>query len=411
MADAQDPFRRRPAAFVFVFAALLLDMLALGVIVPVLPKLVIAFEGGNQAAAAKVVGVFGAAWALMQFVCSPILGALSDRFGRRPVLLLSLAGLALDYVLMALAPSLIWLFVGRLISGVTSATYATANAYIVDVTPPERRAQAFGLMGAAWGVGFVLGPVVGGLLGEIDLRLPFWVTFANVLYGLFVLPESLPKERRAPFRWSTANPVGALGLLRSRRGLLALAGVFLLYALAHHSLPNIFVIYADYRYGWDLRTIGLCVAAIGVAGVITQVLLIKPVVARIGERGALLAGLCFSSLGYLAYGLASQGWMAWAALPLLALAGFTNPGLQGLATRRVEPDEQGRLQGALGSVQGLTSLVGPLLFTFVFAASIPGRPGLAFYLASALAFLAFLGAIRWARAPLGSAMIVSQSSA
>ncbi len=252
-ASAATPAARRPAAFIFIFITILLDMLALGLVMPVLPRLVQSFVANDTAVAARVFGLFGTAWAAMQFVASPVLGALSDRFGRRPVVLLSNFGLALDYVLMALAPSLSWLFVGRLISGVTAASIATSFAYITDITEPEQRPAMFGRVGAAFGGGFVLGPALGGLLGGMDPRLPFWVaaglSFANTLYGLFILPESLPRAMRSPFRWRRANPVGALYLLASDLRLAWLAAVHFLAQTAHVVLPSMFVLYASYRYG------------------------------------------------------------------------------------------------------------------------------------------------------------------
>ena len=241
----------RRAAFAFVFVTVLLDMLALGIIIPVLPKLVVDFVGGDAAEGARVYGLFGTAWALMQFFFSPVQGALSDRFGRRPVILLSNVGVGLDYVVMALAPTLYWLFLGRVISGITAASIATSYAYVADVTPPADRAARFGLLGAGFGVGFVLGPALGGLTGAIDPRLPFWIaaglSLLNALYGFFVLPESLPKERRAAFEWRRANPIGALALLRSQRQLIGFAGVNFLSNLAHAALPSVGVLYMMHR--------------------------------------------------------------------------------------------------------------------------------------------------------------------
>ncbi len=257
------------AAFIFIFITILLDFLALGIIAPVLPNLIIQFKGGNIASAASITGYFGFAWATMQFIFSPILGAWSDRFGRRPIILISCAGLGFDYILMALAPTLGWLFVGRLISGITTSNISTAFAYVTDVTPPERRAKQFGLISAAFGLGFIIGPAVGGLLGNVHLRLPFWIaaglSLANAIYGFFILPESLPPERRAKKAWHMANPLGSLTLLRSHPELGGLAIVTLLYYLAHQVLPTIFVLYADYRYGWSERTIGLSLAAVGLS--------------------------------------------------------------------------------------------------------------------------------------------------
>ena len=250
----------RGAAVIFIFVTILLDTLALGVIIPILPKLIESFVDNDTANAARIFGLFGTVWALMQFFFSPILGGLSDRFGRRPVVLLSNFGLAADYVLMALAPSLAWLFIGRVISGITSASISTAFAYITDVTAPEQRAAVFGKIGVAFGAGFILGPALGGLLGGIDPRLPFWVaaglSFANGLYGLLVLPESLPAERRSPFRWKSANPLGALHLLRSNRVLAGLSMVEFLCPTGTCVLPSTYVLYATYRYGWDTTTVG-----------------------------------------------------------------------------------------------------------------------------------------------------------
>src|SRR5712691_795049 len=228
MTEAQ-PAEPRRAAFIFVFITVLLDMLALGIVIPVLPKLVVDFLSGDTARAAEIYGIFGTVWALMQFIFSPVHGALSDRFGRRPLILISNFGLALDYVLMALAPNLWWLFVGRVISGITAASISTAYAYVADVTPPQDRAARFGMLGVAFGAGFILGPAIGGLAGSVDPRLPFWIaaalSLANAAYGFFILPESLPPERRSPFRWRRANPIGSLVLLRSHKRLAAFATV------------------------------------------------------------------------------------------------------------------------------------------------------------------------------------------
>src|ERR1700726_3014813 len=287
----------RTPAFVFIFITVLLDMLALGMIIPVLPRLVVDFLGGDTARAAQIFGVFGTAWALMQFVFSPVQGALSDRFGRRPLILMSNFGLGLDYVLMALAPSLIWLFVGRVISGITAASISTAYAYIADVTPGEKRAAVFGKVGAAFGAGFILGPAIGGLLGNMDPRLPFWVaaglSFANTLYGLLILPESLPRDRRSPFRWKSANPLGALHLLRADRVLAGLSVVTFVAQLAHVVLPSTFVLYATYRYGWDATTVGLTLAMVGICAMAVQGAAIGPIVRHLGERRALLLGLAW----------------------------------------------------------------------------------------------------------------------
>jgi len=404
--DGQAPAPTR-AAFLFIFITVALDMLALGVMIPVLPKLIIEFEHGDVAQAAGAAGLFGFSWAAMQFVFSPLLGAISDRRGRRPVILLSNLGLGLDYLLMALAPSLSWLFVGRLISGITSASYSTAGAYIADVTPKEQRAAKFGMLGAAFGLGFVVGPAIGGWLGGISLRMPFYaaagLSLSNALYGFFVLPESLPKEKRAPFVWSKANPVGSLALLRSHPRLLSLALVSFLAKVAHDSLPSVFVLYTDYRYHWSERTIGLCLAGVGVASTLVAALLVGPLVKRFGERRALLVGLLFGVLGFGVYGWAPTGGWFLVGIPLVAIWGLAGPAFQALMSRRIEPSAQGRLQGALASMSGITGMVGPLLFTQIFAFGISSRavhwPGAPFWASSLLLGASLLVAFFVAREP------------
>lgn len=370
------PAAPRAAALVFIFITVVLDVLALGIIVPVLPGLVRGFLGGDTARGAEIYGGFGTVWAAMQFGFAPVLGALSDRFGRRPVILLSNFGLGLDYVLMALAPNLGWLFVGRVVSGVTAASFPTAGAYIADVTPPEKRAAGYGMLGAAFGIGFVLGPALGGVLGNVNPRLPFWtaaaLSLANACYGLCVLPESLPPERRAAFSWRKANPVAALDLLRSHRELLGLAACNVLSFLAHEVYPSVYVIYAGFRFGWNPRDVGLALAAAGVCGAVVQGALIRPAVTRLGERGAIFTGLGFGVLGFALYGLASRPWAFLLAIPLAALWGLAGPPTQSMMSRRVEGDEQGRLQGAMSSLRGITGMIGPALFTLTFAAFIPG---------------------------------------
>ena len=396
----------RKAAIAFIFVTVVIDVLAMGVVIPVLPSLVEGFLGGDTARAAAYYGLFGTVWALMQFVCSPILGSLSDHVGRRPVILISCLGLGLDYVFMALAPTLGWLFVGRVISGITSASMATAMAYIADVTPIEKRAGSFGMMGAAFGLGFVIGPALGGLLGSVDPRLPFWfsagLALANTLYGFFVLPESLTPDRRSAFSWRKANPLGSLELLRSHHELFGLAGVMTLYYLAHTVLPSMFVLYAGYRYGWDARTVGITLAIVGVCAMIVQGVLVKPLVARFGERATLLAGLTCGIIGFTAYSLVPEGWMIWLFTPVLACMGIFGPSVQALMSRRVQPHEQGKLQGANASIMGITGMVGPALFTQSFSRSItPGGPvhwpGTPFFLAGLLVFSALVLASRVTR--------------
>ncbi len=393
----------RGAAVIFIFVTILLDTLALGVVIPILPKLIESFVNNDTANAARIFGLFGTAWALMQFFFSPILGGLSDRFGRRPVVLLSNFGLAADYVLMALAPSLIWLFVGRVISGITSASISTAFAYITDVTPPEKRATVFGKIGVAFGAGFILGPALGGLLGGFDPRLPFWVaaglSFANAMYGLLILPESLPPERRSPFRWKSANPLGALQLLRSSRVLAGLSLANFFAQLGHVVLPATFVLYVTYRYGWDTTTVGATLALVGICAMVMQGTAIGPIVRRFGERRALMFGLACGAIGFFIFGAAPSGPLFWVGIPVMALWGIAGAATQALTTQLVAADQQGRLQGATNSVQSVSQLIGPFLFTLTFAwfigTSAPFKlPGAPFYLASALLLLALVIAAR-----------------
>jgi DHA1 family tetracycline resistance protein-like MFS transporter len=393
----------RNATVAFIFVTILLDMMALGVIIPVLPKLIESFVDNDTASAARIFGLFGTAWALMQFLFSPVLGGLSDRFGRRPVVLLSNFGLSADYVLMALAPSLVWLFVGRLISGITSASISTAFAYIADTTEPEKRAAYFGKIGVAFGAGFILGPALGGLLGDYSARLPFWVaaglSLLNGLYGLFILPESLPPDRRAPFRWKSANPVGMVHLLRSSRILAGLQISNFFSQLAHVVLPSTFVLYATYRYGWDVGMVGLTLAIVGVCSMVVQGTAIGPIVKRLGERNALLLGLAFGSVGFLIYGAAPTGLLFCVGIPVMSLWGVSGAATQALMTQRVAPDQQGQLQGATSSVQSISQMLGPFLFTLIFAFFIGDRapfklPGAPFLLAAGLIALALVIAAR-----------------
>src|SRR5262245_2064932 len=402
MTDTISPAKPKRAALAFIFVTIALDTLALGMIIPVLPKLVEGFLAGDTARAAEIFGIFGTVWALMQFFCAPVLGAASDRFGRRPVILFSNFGLGLDYILMALAPTIAWLFVGRVISGITAASISTAHAYVADVTPPERRARAFGLLGAAFGMGFILGPAFGGVLGAIHPRLPFWVaagfSLANAAYGLFVLPESLPAERRSGFSWGRANPVGALILLRSHPALSGLATANFLVNLSHVFFPTVFVLFAGCRFGWDERAVGLTMALFGLASMIVQAGLVGPVVAWVGERRALLVGLLFGTAGMAVFGLATNGIVFCIGIPVMSLWGFAGPATQGLMTRRVSPSEQGQLQGANNSIMGIANLIGPSIFSLTFAYAIhsgrgPDLAGAPFLLA-ALMLLAS-AAVAW----------------
>ncbi len=385
-------FTKRHAALGFIFVTVLLDMLAFGIVAPPLPKLIADFVGGNTAKASEYLGLFITTFALMQFFFAPVIGMMSDRFGRRPVILISNFGLALDYMIMALAPSLSWLFLGRVLSGLTSSSIPTATAYISDVTAPEKRSKAFGLLGAAFGVGFVLGPAIGGWLGMHNPRLPFWVGAAasllNAMYGLFVLPESLPVERRQKaMRWEKANPLGSLKLLRSHAELLGLASVNFLGYLAHEVYLTVWVLYAMYRFGWDQRMVGMSLAVVGISSIIVSGVLVGPVVKWLGERRALLTGLVFAAIGFAMYGLAGATWAFLLAIPVNSLWSFAGPTSQSLMTQRVSTSEQGELQGAIASLRGVAMIIGPQMFSLTFAYFIAPEhhlPGAPWYLAALL---------------------------
>jgi DHA1 family tetracycline resistance protein-like MFS transporter len=393
-------FAKRHAALGFIFVTVLMDMLAFGVVAPVMPKLISDFLGGNTARASEYLGLFITTWALMQFFFAPVLGLLSDRFGRRRVILISNFGLALDYLIMALAPNIRWLFLGRVLSGITSASIPTAMAYISDVTPPEKRSKAFGLLGAAFGLGFVLGPAFGGWLGMYSPRLPFWVgcggSLLNALYGLFVLPESLPPEKRQPrVRWENANPLGALRLLSSHAELTGLATVNFLGYVAHEVYLTVFVLYVMYRFHWDQRMVGISLAVVGVTQIVMSGL-VGPVAGWLGERRALLTGLFFAGVGFAFFGIAwSNTWFLLAIL-VNALWAFAGPTSQSLMTRRVSASVQGELQGAIGSLRGVAMLIGPGLFSLTFAYFIAPQhtlPGAPWYLAAVLLFISLV--IAW----------------
>jgi DHA1 family tetracycline resistance protein-like MFS transporter len=401
--------RTRNASVTFILITLLLDTFGIGVIVPVLPRLVTSFTGGDVAAASRYYGVFVAVYAAMQFVFAPILGALSDRFGRRAVILSSLLGAALDYLLLALAPDLAWLFVGRVIAGITGASFSAATAYIADVTPPERRAQSFGLVGAAFGVGFIAGPALGGILGDLHLRLPFAVAaglnLLNFLYGLFVLPESLAKEHRRAFSIRRANPFASLVNLGRHPVVLGLTGTLVCVYLGHSILQSIWAIYGQARFGWSAFEVGMSLTVVGVMTALVQGGLIRVIMPRLRERRAMLCGLLMSVLAMVGYGAATRGWMMYAIIVVSSLGGLAGPATQSLISREVGPSEQGEVQGSLASLMSVTSMIAPLLGTALFARFSPADasphiPGAPFFLAACLNACGLLLALRlFARRP------------
>lgn len=406
MTSTATPAAPSRAAAAFIFVTVVLDVVAMGLIIPVWPTLIQHYVTTSEAEAVRMGSWLSFLWAAMQFIFMPVQGALSDRFGRRPVLLISIAGLGIDYILMALAPTLAWLFVARAISGITAASFSTANAYIADITPPEKRAAAFGMIGAAFGIGFVVGPMAGGLAGSIDPRLPFWIAaglcLVNALYGYFILPESLPPERRRPFSLANANPFGAFTLLSSKGPLLGLGAAQFCYYVGHNVYPAVFVWFTTFRYGWGETMNGLALALVGVTSIVVQGGLVGPVVQKLGPRRAMAAGLGFGVVAFLVYALGPTGLWVWIAIPLGALWGFYGPAAQTLMTQRVSPSEQGMLQGALGSMMGLAMIIAPLLYPNVFAWAIEAKGtygawpllGAPFFVAAALLAIALVLAWR-----------------
>ena len=394
--------RNRPPAMAFIFITLFLDILGIGLVIPVLPKLVEQFRGGDLSEASTLVGQLSAVYALMQFVFSPILGALSDQYGRRPVILLSLLGAGLDYFLMAWAPTVGWFFLGRAVSGLAGANITAATAYIADISPPEKRAANFGIIGAAFGLGFIAGPLLGGLLGEKSLRLPFiaagCVTLANWLYGFFVLPESLGQDVRRKFSWARANPLGSfLGLTRNPV-VLGLAVALFLMNLGQFGVHNTWVLYTGYRFDWKPSDVGISLAVVGITAAIVQGGLSRVIIPAMGERRALSWGFFLNGLTLVLYGLATRGWMIYAILPFGAVSGIGAQAGQGIVSRSVGPDEQGSVQGALAGLNSVAAFVAPLVATNLFGYFIGPRapmplPGIPFFLGAVLVFAGLVVAI------------------
>ncbi len=394
---------KRAPGLAFIFVTLLIDILGFGLLIPILPKFVDLLSHRGISAGARDYGWLLSLYGAMQFLFSPLLGALSDRFGRRPVLLLSLLFTGADYVIMALAPSLAWLYVGRTLSGITGASFTAAQAYIADVSPPEKRAQNFGLVGAAFGVGFIVGPALGGLLGEWGPRVPFWaaagLSLANLLYGWCILPESLRPENRRRFAWREANPIGAFAVLGKYPMVWGLAGTLATSNLAMQCLGSTWVLWATERFGWGIRENGLSLAAFGAASLLFQVGLARVLLPRLGERRAVILGLAVGTAEYVGYGLATQGWMVYVIMLAAGLSYLVGQAAQGLLSRQVGADAQGTLQGALTSLSSLTGIVGPILATSLFAYFTRPQaavqvPGIAFFLGAGLDAVAFLLAWR-----------------
>jgi DHA1 family tetracycline resistance protein-like MFS transporter len=390
------------SAFGFLIVTITIDMIAGGMIIPIFPSLVQALAGGDAVTGARMLGYFITAWAAMQVIFSPILGSLSDHYGRRPVLLVSLGGLALSSAMLALAPNLAWLLVARLVSGAAASTMAVGNAYIADVTAPSERARRFGYLSAAWGVGFVLGPALGGLAGGLSPRAPMWIAAglaaANTVWGFFALPESLSTAHRAPFTFAKANPFGAVSFFWSRPGFLALGAVIFLSALASQVLGSASIPYSMHRYHWSTTIVGLSMAIVGAGYVVVQSFIVGPFVKRFGEMAAIYFGLVVVVLAYLVYALSPWGWLFLAGHGLFVLGGLQQPGMQALMSRQLPPEEQGRLQGARAGLMAIAQLIGPIVFTELYARSIGvwsgwSPPGLIWFLSASL----LVGAVAMAR--------------
>ena len=388
------------AAIGFIFVTLLIDVIGFGIIIPVFPKLITQLIHGNISVASQWGGLLTFAYAIMQFLCAPIMGNLSDQYGRRPVLLLSLFGFGIDYLFLAFAPTIWWLFIGRIIAGITGASFTTATAYIADISTDKNRAQNFGMIGAAFGLGFIIGPVMGGLLGQYSARLPFLVaaglTLLNTAYGYFVLPESLTKEHRRKFEWKRANPIGSLRQIKKYPSVGGLIGSLVLVYIAAHAVQSTWTYINIEKFNWSESLIGYSLGVVGLLVAIVQGGLIRFINPKLGNEKSVFIGLLFYSVGLLLFAFASQTWMMFIFLIPYCLGGICGPALQSIISGAVPKNEQGELQGALTSLISLTSIIGPLLMTFLF-----------YYFTKKGAILHFAGApfLLGAILMLGSAMI------
>lgn len=393
----------RKAALAFIFITVLIDVIGLGIIIPVIPALIVELTGEGLSKAAIYGGWLMFVYAFTQFICAPIIGSLSDRFGRRPVLLLSLFGFGIDYILIGFAPTISWLFIARFISGITGASITTASAYIADISSPEKRSQNFGLIGAAFGLGFIIGPVIGGLLGQYGTRIPFFaaagLTFVNVLYGYFILPESLPKESRRKFEFKRANPLGSLKQIRSFPGISGLVVVFGLVYLASHATQSTWTYYTMEKFAWDEKMVGISLGVVGLCVAIVQGGLTRIVIPKIGEIKSVYFGLTISCIGFIGFAFSPTGAIMLAMIVPYSLGGFAGPSLQGIVSNKVPQNQQGELQGTLTSLVSFTAIFGPPMMTGLFGYftsdiapfQFPGAP---FLMGAVLVVVALFYAIR-----------------
>lgn len=360
----------KSAAVGFIFITLLIDVIGIGIILPVIPKLLQELTQADVSQAAQVGGWLAFSYALVQFLFAPLIGNLSDKYGRRIVLLLSLFAFGIDYLILALAPTLTWIFIGRILAGFTGASISTAAAYIADVSTEENKTKNFGLIGAAFGIGFIIGPVLGGLLGHYGSRVPFFAAsilcFLNFLYGYFILPESLPKEKRRSFNWKTANPVGALLKLKQFPEIILLAFSMFCVYMASHAVNVNWSFYTIYRFNWDEKMVGISLGVVGLLVALVQGLLIRWINPKLGNAKSILIGLSLNALGMALFAFASQGWMMFVFLIPYCLGGISGPALQSEITSHVGSSEQGLIQGTLASLNSATAIVGPLMMTHVF---------------------------------------------
>jgi len=399
----RSPKPKRKAALGFIFATLLIDVMGLAIIIPVIPQLIEHLIKGNLSQASNYSGWLTAVYAGMQFLFSPMIGNLSDRYGRRPVLLCSLLGFSIDYTFMAFAPTIWWLFVGRTIAGITGASFTTASAYIADVSEPEKRAANFGLIGVAFGLGFIIGPAIGGILGKIDVQYPFLaaagLALLNAIYGYFILPESLDEQHRRDFDWKRANPVGSLIQLNKYKSVIGLAiSLFLVY-LGAQAVQSVWTFYTIKKFGWDTNWVGYSLAFVGLMIAVVQGGLTRVILPKLGQERSIWVGLLLYSLGLLLFAFATKGWMMFVFLIPYCLGGIAGPALQGYMSNSVPANEQGGLQGGLTSLMSFSSFIGPVLMTSSFyfftrpggAIQFPGAP---YVIGSVLMLLSALLAIR-----------------
>ncbi|HMQ61289.1 MAG TPA: TCR/Tet family MFS transporter [Flavilitoribacter sp.] len=403
--------RPQGAALIFIFITVLVDVIGLGIIIPVLPGLIMELTGEGLSMASRYGGWLMFTYAMMQFLAAPVIGGLSDRYGRRSVLLASLFGFGIDYIILGFAPTITWLFIGRFMAGITGASFTTASAYIADVSPPEKRGQNFGLIGAAFGLGFIIGPVLGGLLGHFGPRVPFFaaagLTLLNWLYGYFILPESLKPESRRPFSWKRANPLGSLMQVRKYPVIVGLIAVLVLTYIAGHATQSTWAYYTMEKFGWDEKAVGYSLGFVGLMVALVQGGLIRVAIPKLGEVRSVYLGLILYAIGFVGFAFASAGWMMYAIMVPFALSGLAGPALQGIMSNQVPSNSQGELQGALTSLMSLTSVVGPPLMTNLFGyftsenapVFFPGAPFLAGSVFVLTALLLSTGPLKKLRTP------------